>query len=123
MKRIFISHPFRNDPAGNAQKISTICERLAKLDIAYFSPIDNYQALDDLDAKQREYALRCCKEWIKHCDEVWFFGDWQPSQGCQMEFQAAKWGIKTVRFITGWDGDAPVFQGERPRWLKLAEGS
>jgi len=118
MKRIFISHPFRNDPEGNIKKIRLIEKRLAALGIAYFSPLSNYQALEDTDAKQREFGLRCCEEWIPYCDEIWFFDDWEQSEGCQREYLTALTELIPIYVVAGWKGYSPGFKGAWPEWLK-----
>ncbi|MHB1651639.1 MAG: DUF7768 domain-containing protein [Desulfitobacteriaceae bacterium] len=120
MKRIFISHPFRSDPEGNMQKIRLIEKRLATLEIAYFSPLSNYQALKDEDAKQREFGLRCCAEWIPYNDELWLFDEWEKSEGCQAEHAVALQELRTIRVVKGWDANhRPIFERASPGWLKF----
>lgn len=39
MKRVFISHPYKDDPKGNKKRVDTICRELAeKDDILPISP-------------------------------------------------------------------------------------
>ena len=120
MKRVFISHSFRSDPEGNMKKIRLIEKWLAALGIAYFSPLSNYQALEDTDAKQREFGLRCCQEWIPYCDELWLFGDWLNSEGCQRELNAALLELIPVYIVIEWADDGwPIFKnGNGPKWLR-----
>ena len=123
MKKVFISHPFRNDPEGNMQKIRLIEKRLAALGIAYFSPLSNYRALEDTDANQRAFGLRCCKEWIPYCDELWLFGEWWKSEGCQRELATAillfdDLHPMPIRAVIGWKDDFPLFvPWGQPEWL------
>lgn len=119
MKRVFISHPFRNNPSQNFAEILEIGKRLAKLGIAYFSPITNYCALDDTDGAQREFGLKCCEEWIGHCDCIFLCGDnWMQSAGCQKEISIAKLEPIPIYKVIGWKNDFPVFDGPKPDWLK-----
>ena len=119
MKRVFVSHPFRSDPEGNMKKIRLIEKRLAALGIAYFSPLSNYQTLDDVDAKQRDFALKCCAEWIPQNDELWLFDEWENSEGCQDEHLTALLELVTIRIVIGWTEDElPIFAGESPKWLR-----
>ena len=40
MKRVFISHPYKDDPKGNKKRVDTICRELAeKDDILPISPL------------------------------------------------------------------------------------
>ena len=32
MRRVFISHPYKNDPKGNKKRVDTICRELAERD-------------------------------------------------------------------------------------------
>ncbi len=40
--------------------------------------------------EERKLALKLCQELIKGCDQAWVFGDWQESEGCKIEIQAAE---------------------------------
>ncbi len=119
MKRVFLSHKFRDNPEQNFAEILEIGRKLAKLNIAYFSPITNYCALDDTDGAQREFGLKCCEEWIPYCDELWLFGDWEKSEGCQREHLTALLELIPVYIVIGWaEDELPIFAGEMPEWIR-----
>lgn len=120
MKKVFVSHAFRNNPEQNFAEIIEIGRRLAKLNIAYFSPITNYCALDDADGAQREFGLKCCEEWMPYCDELWLFGEWEKSEGCQREHLTALLELIPIYVVVGWDDEGyPVFEGGiGPEWLR-----
>lgn len=123
MKRIFISYPFRNNPSHNFAEILEIGRKLAKLNIAYFSPITNYCALDDGDAGMREFGLKCCEEYIQYMDALFLCGEgWETSEGCLREQLTAMLELVPVYIVTGWDENGfPVFKGGNgPIWLKGA---
>lgn len=121
MKRVFISHPYQSDPWNNQHEIYKIGKRLAALNIAYFSPIMNYAVHGHEESEEREFGLRCCDEWISQCDELWLFGKWEISEGCQREVARAIIESITIRIISTWENELPVFDGPVPDWLKFPE--
>ena len=81
MKRVFISHPYKDDPKGNKKRVDTICRELArKGDILPISPLHLFSFMED--DRQREEILQVCYRLIDICDEVCIYGD---SEGCRME--------------------------------------
>jgi hypothetical protein len=81
VKRVFISHPYKDDPKGNKKRVDTICRELArKGDILPISPLHLFSFMED--DLQRERILRVCFRLIDICDEVWIYGD---SEGCEKE--------------------------------------
>jgi len=97
MKRVFISHPYKDDPKGNKKRVDTICRELAeKDDILPISPLHLFSFMEDDD--NREEILRVCFRLIDICDEVWIYGD---SEGCRREAQYAKSVGKPVRMVKG----------------------
>ena len=81
MKRVFISHPYKDDPKGNKKRVDTICRGLAgKDDILPISPLHLFSFMEDDD--NRAEILQVCFRLIDICDEVWIYGD---SEGCRME--------------------------------------
>ena len=85
MKRVFVSHPFRENEEENFKKVSEICLRITEKykDVVPVSPIHAFGFLDD--NKHREMALRFCRSLMEGCHEVWFFGNWRFSEGCTLE--------------------------------------
>ena len=68
----------------------------------------------------REFGLKCCEEYIQYMDELWLFGDWQKSEGCIRERNAALLELIPIYIITDWDeSDFPIFKdGNGPEWLR-----
>ena len=95
MKRVFISHPYKDDPKGNKKRADTICRELAKKgDILPISPLHLFSFMED--DLQREGILRVCFRLIDICDEVWVYGD---SEGCRREANYAKSVGKPVKMV------------------------
>jgi hypothetical protein len=81
MKRVFISHPYKDDPERNKKRVDNICRELAeKGDILPISPLHLFSFMEDDDS--REEILQVCFRLIDICDEVWVYGD---SDGCRKE--------------------------------------
>ena len=94
MKRVFISHPYKDDPKGNKKRVDTICRELAeKDDILPISPLHLFSFMED--DLQREEILQVCYSLIDICDEVWIYGD---SEGCKREAEYAQRAGKVVMF-------------------------
>ena len=97
MKRVFISHPYKDDPMGNKKRVDTICRELAeKGDLLPISPLHLFSFMKE--DSNREEILRVCFRLINICDEVWIYGD---SEGCRREAQYAKSVGKPVRMVKG----------------------
>ena len=81
MKRVFISHPYKDNPTGNKKRVDTICRELAERDdILPISPLHLFSFMED--DLQREEILQVWFGLIDICDEVWVYGD---SEGCRKE--------------------------------------
>jgi hypothetical protein len=81
MKRVFISHPYKDNPTGNKKQADAICRELAEKDgILPISPLHLFSFMED--DLQREEILQVCFRLIDICDEVWVYGD---SEGCRKE--------------------------------------
>jgi len=93
VKRVFISHPYKDDPKGNKKRVDTICRELAERgDILPISPLHLFSFMED--DLQREEILQVCFRLIDICDEVWVYGD---SEGCRKEAEYARRAGKVVR--------------------------
>lgn len=118
MKKIFVSHPFGNK-GSNKVVIAEISRNIVKLGAMPVSPVHMFGFLDDSNPVEREQAMEfceeiICEEIIRYCDELWLCGAWEESAGCQAELLAALSEAIPVHIVTGWDGDEPVFDKERP---------
>lgn len=92
-KLVYISHPYTTPPGiiANATAIKEICKKVSEFDgIVPLAPTYAQSWLDDpYDEQENLLALSYCIEMLKRCDEVWFFGAWRGSMGCQAEYEAA----------------------------------
>ena len=85
MKRVFISHPYKDDPERNKKRVDNICRELAERDdILLISPLHLFSFMENDD--NREEILQVCFRLIDICDEVWIYGD---SEGCRKEREYA----------------------------------
>jgi hypothetical protein len=97
VKRVFISHPYKDDPKENKKRVDTICRELAKKDdILPISPLHLFSFMENDD--KREEILQVCFGLIDICDEFWIYGD---SEGCRMELEYARSIGKVVRVHGG----------------------
>jgi len=97
-KKVYIAHPFRNDPQGNMKKVGMICTDIIRghPDILPVSPLHNFAYLPP-----EEDVIDHCIELLSNCDELWVFGDWEESAGCRAE---VKYALETDKKIICWHG-------------------
>ena len=89
MKKIYIAHPLRGaDREKNVEEVTKICKKVVELfpDVLPVSPIHAFSFLDNCGAEGEKKALELCLETLKNCDEAWFFGEWEGSEGCSVEW-------------------------------------
>lgn len=96
MKRVYICHPYSDDPAGNAEKVRVICRSLAERG---FNPIAPQLYLNQLvlEDTQRELAMKICLDLVKMCDEVWVYGE--PPAGMRQELELCSRMSKPVKRV------------------------
>lgn len=95
-KVIYVSHPYRGKTGSieeindNLEKINDICRELilTKNDVIVISPIHNYSFMNSND--DQNLILDKCTELLHLCDELWLYGDWINSEGCNYEKEIAK---------------------------------
>lgn len=116
MKRVFISHPFHNNPKRNRECITAIFLALIKRDIMPISPIHMFSPLNDNVPEERELGLKFCEEMIPLCDAVFMCDIWKDSEGCRREYERSKECGIPVYEILSWRGDKPIFYEEMPEW-------
>lgn len=85
MKKIFISHPFADDPIENKKKADEICKSLIKQGVLPISPLHLFGYMEN--DEHRENILEFCYTLISNCDELWSYGN---SNGCLLEKEYAK---------------------------------
>lgn len=84
MKKIFISHPFSDDPIDNKSKCKLLLEDLHKIYpyVIFISPLHLFDYMEDETPNQREEIMRICYTLIDLSDEIWIYGN---SEGCIKE--------------------------------------
>ncbi len=100
MKRVYISHPYKGDREENFREITRICSQVAQTHetVMPVSPLHMFSFLDDDEPEEKEKALGYRLNLINDCDEVWVFGEWKQSEGCNKEVSMARLLGKTVRY-------------------------
>lgn len=104
MKLVYIAHPLRGaEREKNVAEVTRICRKISELfpEVLPISPIHAFSFLDGCGAEGERTALGLCLEAVKHCDEVWFFGDWRHSEGCKSEYfvEAKKSGLDNAYYF------------------------
>jgi hypothetical protein len=91
MKKIYIAHPFTNygDPETNLSKQVGICQEVFGLGHIPVSPILTFGKCIPHDKGNYQTAMNACYWLLSACDEVWFFGEWEKSKGCVLEYEFA----------------------------------
>ena len=87
IKRIYVCHPFGDDPEVNAAKVRAICRALVAEGHLPIAPQLYLPAFVD-EKNGRELALRLCIELVACCDALWFYGT-RISAGMERELAAA----------------------------------
>ena len=93
MKKVYIAHPLRGENREkNVAEVTKICKKITELfpDVLPVSPIHAFSFLDNCGAEGEKKALELCLETLKNCDEAWFFGEWETSYGCELEWRTAR---------------------------------
>lgn len=88
MKKIYIAHPYSNDPA-NKENVEQIIKDITENhpDIVPISPIHSFGYLyTDVSYLK---GMRYCLELLALCDELWLCRGWEDSRGCNMEREFA----------------------------------
>lgn len=117
MKKIFVSHPYQGKKQNKAA-IQHTCRALVKLGVIPISPVHAFGYLDDNVKTERLKALDFCCELVEISDELWLFGDWEHSHGCNKEHNVALMELIPVYEVIGWFRGVPVFKGDGPMWMR-----
>ena len=88
MKKVFISHPFADDPICNPKKANAICQRLIEYEdnILPISPLHLFGYLSS-DEGVRDDIMDVCFRMLDICDEVYFYKYGELSAGQCLELQ------------------------------------
>lgn len=99
MKRIvYVAHPLRGDVEENIKKATLICRELAQdRSVIPFSPL---HAFDFMDVSgDQNMVMKYCFALLSKVDELWVFGNWRESEGCQQEIEFAEKNSIPIRFM------------------------
>jgi len=119
MKKIYVAHKYQGKKS-NKEAITHICQYLAKRGFMPISPVHSFSYLNDNIPEERAKAMRFCDELIEVSDCVFFFGDYETSEGCRREMDLAKQLFKPFFIVTGWFEGKPIFKsGNKPKWWQL----
>ena len=88
-KTVYVAHPLRGDVEGNMRRATDICRALShREDLVIMSPLHAFSFCSPTGEQYTPFRL--CQEWLGRCDMLWLFGDWRRSEGCKMEWMAAR---------------------------------
>ena len=87
-RRVYVCHPFANDPAGNIERVRAISKFLIDDGALPIAPHLYLPQLID-ETTGREQALALCLELLATCDEVRVFGE-IVTEGMERELREAK---------------------------------
>lgn len=87
-KKIYTAHPYGGNPE-NAAQVEQIVEKLQTKypHYLFLSPIHSFSFA--YHKYSYEYGMAMCLALLSACDELWLFGDWENSRGCQTEHRFA----------------------------------
>ena len=85
MNRVFISHPYSDNPELRLKQNDYICRNLSD-EILPISPLHLFAF--EYDDSRREEILQVCFDLIDMCDEVWFYNYNGLSKGqiCELHY-------------------------------------
>ena len=116
MKKAYIAHPFKGKKS-NLEAIKHICKALIPYGIMPISPVLTFSFMNDKAPEERSKALELCENLVEFADELWLFGEWEKSEGCQMERDVALQLFKPIYIVSGWKNNLPRFNGRGPMWF------
>lgn len=96
-RRVYVCHPFANDPAGNIERVRAISQFLIDHGALPIAPHLYLPQLVD-ETTGREQALALCLELLATCDEVRVFGE-LVTEGMERELREAKRLGIPARFV------------------------
>ena len=100
-KLVYISHPSggREDNKINIENIMRALYSDEEISNKYcfVSAVHNYGfRYFEVDY---DTSISYCTDLQKHCDEIWVFGDWKSSRGCNIEVNLAREIDMKTRFF------------------------
>ena len=99
-KKVYVSHPLRGDfdrqnpdmsvVMDNYIQVSHICREIVK-DFPEVLPLSPIHAFTFMRIFEEDaVALAMCLELLELADELWVYGDWKTSEGCNLEIDHAR---------------------------------
>ena len=88
LKRIYVCHPFADNPEVNASRVQDICRDLVESDFLPIAPQIYLPAFID-ELTERELAIALCLELVAVCDELWVYSG-MITAGMRREIDRAK---------------------------------
>lgn len=102
MKKVFISHPFSNNPTLNQKLVNKLCKKIITKDnsIIPISPLHLFSMYDSETKELRKECLKISLKLIDLSDEVYmvrYRESLELSPGQKLEYQYARKNNKTIR--------------------------
>ena len=95
-RRVYVCHPFADDPEANAERVRGICRALSESGFLPIAPHVYLPQFIDED-NDREQALGLCLELVETCDELRVYGG-RVTAGMRREIEHAERRGIPVRF-------------------------
>ena len=86
--RVYVCHPFANDPEGNTDKVRILARTLIDAGVLPIAPHLYLPQLID-EATDRETAISLCLDLLATCDEICVFGN-LVTEGMDRELREAR---------------------------------
>jgi hypothetical protein len=107
-KVIYVCHPFRGDPAANAERVRRICKVLKK-DCVPLAPQLMLPAYIN-ESTERDLAIAHCLRLVAAADEVRVYGE--ISEGMRVEIDEARRLRIPISFVHDHNDDDPQDEAE-----------
>jgi len=90
VRKVYVSHPLRGNVEANRGRVDEICRRISEEhpDVTILSPVHNFGYVSPLGPQ--DWVLKQCLRLVTLADELWVYGPWESSEGCQMEIALAE---------------------------------
>lgn len=89
MKLVYVGSPYRGNIEHNTARARRYCRFVCTEGAVPIAPhLHNTQFLDESLPEEREVGLKLGLQLLKHCDELWLFGD-RLTEGMEVELYEA----------------------------------
>jgi len=101
MKKVFISHPYAENPRINSKRVDDICGELLDnhINILPISPLHMFSYFKEDESNYREEIMKMCLHLINNCDEVYMYLYDELSKGQKRELEYATNLDKNIKII------------------------